>query len=148
MEFKKNDLVTVKIEDMGHDGEGIGKAEGYTLFIKDTVIGDVVEAKIMKMKKNYGYARLVRVLEASKDRTEPKCPVARACGGCQLQFLTYEKQLEFKKKKVMGNLERIGGFSDISVEKVMGMENPWRYRNKAQFPVGKDKDRKDRKSVV
>lgn len=141
MEFKKNDLVTVKIEDMGHDGEGIGKAEGYTLFIKDTVIGDVVEAKIMKMKKNYGYARLVRVLEASKDRTEPKCPVARACGGCQLQFLTYEKQLEFKKKKVMGNLERIGGFSDISVEKVMGMENPWRYRNKAQFPVGKDKDR-------
>lgn len=140
MEFKKNDLVTVKIEDMGYDGEGIGKAEGYTLFIKDTVIGDVVEAKIMKMKKNYGYARLVRVLEASKDRTEPKCSVARACGGCQLQFLTYEKQLEFKKKKVVGNLERIGGFSDISVEKVMGMENPWRYRNKAQFPVGKDKD--------
>lgn len=140
MEFKKNDLVTVKIEDMGHDGEGIGKAEGYTLFIKDTVIGDVVEAKIMKMKKNYGYARLVRVLEASKDRTEPKCPVARACGGCQLQFLAYEKQLEFKKNKVLGNLERIGGFSDISVEKVMGMENPWRYRNKAQFPVGKDKD--------
>lgn len=140
MEFKKNDLVTVKIEDMGHDGEGIGKAEGYTLFIKDTVIGDVVEAKIMKMKKNYGYARLVRVLEASKDRTEPKCSVARACGGCQLQFLTYEKQLEFKKNKVVGNLERIGGFSDISVEKVMGMENPWRYRNKAQFPVGKDKE--------
>ena len=140
MEFKKNDLVTVKIEDMGHDGEGIGKAEGYTLFIKDTVIGDVVEAKIMKMKKNYGYARLVRVLEASKDRTEPKCSVARACGGCQLQFLTYEKQLEFKKNKVLGNLERIGGFSDISVEKVMGMENPWRYRNKAQFPVGKDKE--------
>lgn len=140
MEFKKNDLVTVKIEDMGHDGEGIGKAEGYTLFIKDTVIGDVVEAKIMKMKKSYGYARLVRVLEASKDRAEPKCPVARACGGCQLQFLTYEKQLEFKKKKVVGNLERIGGFSDISIEKVMGMENPWRYRNKAQFPVGKDKD--------
>ncbi len=140
MEFKKNDLVTVKIEDMGHDGEGIGKAEGYTLFTKDTVIGDVVEAKIMKMRKNYGYARLVRVLEASKDRTEPKCPVARACGGCQLQFLTYEKQLEFKKKKVVGNLERIGGFPDISVGKVMGMENPWRYRNKAQFPVGKDKD--------
>lgn len=140
MEFKKNDLVTVKIEDMGHDGEGIGKAEGYTLFIKETVIGDVVEAKIMKMKKNYGYARLVRVLEASKDRTEPKCSVARACGGCQLQFLTYEKQLEFKKNKVVGNLERIGGFSDISVEKVMGMENPWRYRNKAQFPVGKDKE--------
>lgn len=140
MECKKNDLVTVKIEDMGHDGEGIGKVEGYTLFIKDTVIGDVVEAKIMKTKKNYGYARLIRVLEPSKDRTEPKCPVARPCGGCQLQFLTYKKQLEFKKNKVVGNLERIGGFSNLFVEKVIGMENPWRYRNKAQFPVGKDRE--------
>ena len=110
MEFKKNDLLTVVIEDMGHDGEGIGKAGGYTLFIKDAVIGDTVEAKIMKAKKNYGYARLMKVLKPSPYRVEPKCPCARACGGCQLQFLSYEKQLEFKKNKVKGNLERIGGF--------------------------------------
>ena len=90
MEFKKNDLVTVKIEDMGHNGEGIGKAEGYTLFIKDAVIGDTVEAKVMKAKKNYGYARLMRVLEPSPHRVEPKCPCARACGGCNFNFCLME----------------------------------------------------------
>ena len=142
MEFKKNDIVTVKIEDMSHDGSGIGKADGYTLFIKDAVIGDEVEAKIMKTKKNYGFARLINVLVPSPDRTEPKCPKARACGGCQLQFLSYEKQLEFKKNKVDGNLRHIGGFQDFVIEKVMGMKEPWRYRNKAQFPFGKDKDGK------
>lgn len=142
MKFKKNDVVTVEIQDMGHDGEGIGKAEGYTLFIKDAVIGDLVEAKVMKAGKNYGYARLLKVLRPSKDRAEPPCPCARACGGCQLQALSYEKQLEFKEKKVRGNLERIGGFSDFVIEKVIGMEEPWRYRNKAQYPVGKDKDGK------
>lgn len=139
MEFKKNDIVTVKIEDMGHDGEGIGKAEGYTLFIKDAVIGDTVEAKVMKAKKNYGYARLMQVLEPSPYRVEPKCPCARACGGCQLQFLSYDKQLEFKKNKVQGNLERIGGFQNLAIDKVIGMEKPFRYRNKAQYPVGKNK---------
>lgn len=140
MEFKKNDVVTVKIEDMSHDGSGIGKADGYTLFIKDAVIGDEVEAKIMKTKKNYGFARLMNVLVPSPDLTEPKCPKARACGGCQLQFLSYEKQLEFKRNKVDGNLRHIGGFQDFAIEKVMGMDDPWRYRNKAQFPFGKDKD--------
>ena len=95
MEFKKNDTVTVEIQDMSHDGSGIGKAEGYTLFIKDAVIGDTVEVKVMKAKKNYGYARLMKVLTPSQDRTEPRCPQARACGGCQLQFMKYEKQLEF-----------------------------------------------------
>ena len=140
MEFKKNDILTIDIEDMGHDGEGIGKAEGYTLFVKDTVIGDRAEVKIMKAKKNYGYARLLKVLAPSPDRTEPRCPIARACGGCQLQFLSYEKQLEFKKNKVLGNLQRIGGFAGIQAERAIGMENPWRYRNKAQFPVGRNKE--------
>lgn len=140
MEFKKNDVVTVKIEDMSHDGSGIGKADGYTLFIKDAVIRDEVEAKIMKTKRNYGFARLMNVLVPSPDRTEPKCPKARACGGCQLQFLSYDKQLEFKRNKVDGNLRHIGGFQDFAIEKVMGMDDPWRYRNKAQFPFGKDKD--------
>lgn len=88
MEFKKNDILTIDIEDMGHDGEGIGKAEGYTLFVKDTVIGDRAEVKIMKAKKNYGYARLLQVLKPSQDRREPRCSIARACGGCQLQFLS------------------------------------------------------------
>ena len=94
----------------------------------------------MKLKKTYGYARLMELLEASPDRVEPKCPYYRQCGGCQIQALSYEKQLEFKERKVRNNLERIGGFSEIPMEPIVGMEEPYHYRNKAQFPVGTDKD--------
>ena len=140
--MKKDDVIEVKIEDMGVDGEGIGKADGITLFIKDAVIGDVVQAKIMKMKKSYGYARLLEVLTPSPYRIEPKCPVSRPCGGCQLQALSYDKQLEFKENKVRNNLKRIGGFTDIPMEPIAGMKEPYHYRNKAQFPIGRDKDGK------
>ena len=140
--MKKDDVIEVKIEDMGVDGEGIGKADGITLFIKDAVIGDVVQAKIMKMKKSYGYARLLEVLTPSPYRVEPKCPVSRPCGGCQLQALSYDKQLEFKENKVRNNLKRIGGFADIPMEPIAGMKEPYHYRNKAQFPIGRDKDGK------
>ena len=144
MEFQKNDLVTVRIEDMSHDGEGIGKVDGYTLFIKDAVLDDVVQAKIMKCKKNYGYARLEKVLTPSSFRVEPKCRFARQCGGCQIQSLSYEKQLEFKQNKVKNNLIRLGGFSEEMVEQIMepivGMEEPYHYRNKAQYPIGQDKE--------
>ncbi len=140
MEFRKNDMVTIRIEDCGIDGEGIGKADGFTVFVKDAVIGDTVRAKIMKAKKNYGYGRLMEVLEPSPYRTEPKCPYARQCGGCQIQALSYEQQLAFKEAKVRGHLERIGGFREIPMEPIIGMENPYHYRNKAQFPVGRGKD--------
>lgn len=140
--MKKDDVIEVKIEDMGVDGEGIGKADGITLFIKDAVIGDVVQAKIMKMKKSYGYARLLEVLTPSPYRIEPKCPVSRPCGGCQLQALSYEKQLEYKENKVRNNLKRIGGFTDIPMEPIVGMKEPYHYRNKAQFPIGRDKEGK------
>lgn len=142
MDYKKNDIVTVTIEDMGQDGEGIGKIAGYTLFVKDTVIGDVAEVKIIKAKKNYGYGRLMNLLVPSVDRVEPKCPHARRCGGCQIQELSYEKQLEFKQNKVLNHLKRIGGFEEheIPMEPIIGMEYPFSYRNKAQFPVGTDKD--------
>ena len=140
MEYRKNDIVTLKIEDCGIDGEGIGKADGFTVFVKDAVIGDTVRAKIMKAKKNYGYGRLEEIITPSPDRVEPKCQFARQCGGCQLQALSYEKQLEFKTSKVRGHLERIGGFTDIPMEKILGMDRPFHYRNKAQFPVGKSKD--------
>ena len=140
MEYRKNDIVTLKIEDCGIDGEGIGKADGFTVFVKDAVIGDTVRAKIMKAKKNYGYGRLEEILEPSKDRVQPECQFARQCGGCQLQALSYEKQLEFKTNKVRGHLERIGGFTDLPMEPILRMEVPFHYRNKAQFPVGKSKD--------
>ena len=142
MEYRKNDLVTLEIEDCGIDGEGIGKADGFTVFVKDAVIGDTVQAKIIKAKKNYGYGRLMEVLQPSPYRVEPRCAFARQCGGCQLQALSYEKQLEYKTKKVKGHLERIGGFSDIPMEPIIGMDEPYHYRNKAQFPVGRNKDGK------
>ncbi|MFV0464423.1 MAG: 23S rRNA (uracil(1939)-C(5))-methyltransferase RlmD, partial [Lachnospiraceae bacterium] len=138
--IQKNDLIQVKIEDISSAGEGIGKYEGMTFFIKDTVIGDIVTAKIMKLKKTYGYARLMEILEASPDRVEPQCSYARACGGCQLQAMSYKKQLDFKYQKVRNHLIRIGGFSadqlDSITDPIVGMQEPYHYRNKAQFPVG------------
>ncbi len=138
--MKKNDIIQVKIEDMGADGAGIGKMDGFALFIKDAIIGDVVEAKIMKMKKSYGYARLMRILTPSPHRVEAPCPVARPCGGCQLQAMDYQEQLRYKEAKIKNNLQRIGGFTDIPMEPICGMEHPFRYRNKAQFPIGTAKD--------
>ena len=141
--MKKNEEFIITIEDMSEDGSGVGKQDGYIWFIKDTVIGDVVRAGAMKMKKNYGFARLVEVLTPSKDRVVPRCPAARKCGGCQLQSMDYQAQLRFKERKVYNDLRRIGGLKDLrpeDMEPIMGMEEPWRYRNKAQFPFGTDKD--------
>ena len=142
--MQKNDIAVVKITDIGVNGEGIGRVDGYTLFIKDAVIGDTVEAKVMKAKKNYGYARLMKIIEPSKDRVTPRCEHARRCGGCQIQEMSYEKQLEFKARRVRDNLERTGGFAPELLDKVMepavGMEEPFGYRNKAQFPFGTDRD--------
>ncbi len=144
--YHKNDIVTVTIEDIGNDGEGIGKVDGYTLFVKDAVIGDTVEVRITKCKKNYGYARMEKVLVPSSFRVEPKCGFHRQCGGCQIQAMRYERQLMFKQDKVRNNLLRIGGFTteqvDAVMEPIIGMEEPWHYRNKAQYPVGYDKSGK------
>ena len=136
-------MVTVTIEDVGMEGEGIGKIDGFPLFIKDAVVGDTVEAKIIKSKKNYAYARVEKVVTPSPFRVEPPCKSHRQCGGCQIQALSYNRQLAFKQDKVRNNLLRIGGFSEAEVDRVMepvvGMENPFRYRNKAQYPFGTDK---------
>ncbi len=144
MNFQKNEIITVEIEDIGSEGQGIGKADGFTLFVKDAIVGDTVEARILKVKKNYAYARLEKVLIPSPFRVEPKCRYHRQCGGCQLQTLSYEKQLEFKQKKIRDSLVRIGGFAQESVEgwmePMVGMDEPFRYRNKAQYPVGTDRD--------
>lgn len=152
---RKNDIVIVEIEDMSSEGQGIGivrdestgDACGFVLFIKDTVIGDVAEVKVIKTKKSYGYARMVRLITPSKDRVEARCPVARQCGGCQLQEMNYAAQLIFKQNKVKNNLKRIGGLSeenkDYEMLPIIGMDapyEPFHYRNKAQFPVGADKD--------
>ena len=142
--MKKNDSIELKIEDMGVDGEGIGKYEGMTFFVKDAVIGDTIRAGITKLKKNYGYARVQEILEPSPYRVQPECPLYARCGGCQIQAMDYRQQLCYKQKKVRGNLIRIGGFApeliDSVMEEIVGMEQPYRYRNKAQFPIGADRD--------
>lgn len=156
--YEKNQMIRVEITDMGIEGEGIGKIDGFPFFIKDALIGDVVEAKVMKAKKNYAYARLEKVVTPSSFRVEPKCSFARSCGGCQLQAMDYAQQLAFKNRKVRNNMLRIGGFSkellDSIMEPPVGMginctesrilggkkEEPFHYRNKAQFPFGYDKE--------
>ena len=144
--MKKNDLFSLKITDMGVDGEGIGKYDGMTFFVKDALIGDEIRARATKLKKHYGYARVEEIITPSPYRVEPQCPLHRRCGGCQIQALSYEEQLAFKENKVRSNLQRIGGFSKEELEQVclpiVGMEHPFRYRNKAQFPVGLDKEGK------
>ena len=142
--LQKNDRIELKIEDMGVDGQGIGKYDGMTFFVKDAVIGDEIRARVTKLKKNYGYARMEEILSPSEARTVPECELYKRCGGCQIQAMDYGKQLEFKQNKVRGNLIRIGGFAPEFVDEVMqpivGMETPYRYRNKAQFPIGTDKE--------
>ncbi len=195
MEIRKNDVLELEIVDMSENGEGIGKElpcreehpgkntdEGrdkngaqtrsrYTWFVRDAVIGDRIEARAMKMKKHYGFARLLKVLEPSAARIEARCPAARQCGGCQLQMMSYEEQLRFKERKVCNNLKRIGGLDNLILpgalegsalsggpdleegkaelkdglcimEPIIGMKDPWRYRNKAQIPFGRDKEGK------
>lgn len=140
--YKKDDFLTADIVDMDSEGLGIGKVDGYTVFVKDAVVGDKCLVKIMKAKKNYAYAHLEEITIPSKFRIEPKCSKAKACGGCQLQAIDYKKQLEFKRDKVFNNLVRIGGFDGEYIKSIeedtLGMEEPFRYRNKAQYPVGLD----------
>ncbi len=139
---KKNDEYIVTIEDMGSEGEGVGKIDGYTVFVKDALPGEKARIKITKAGKSFGYGRLMEVLEPSEYRVEPRCPIARKCGGCQIQEMSYEAQLAFKEKKVQSNLERIGKIppSQYQMCTIIGMEEPYNYRNKAQYPVGLDKD--------
>ena len=141
--MKKDDILTVEITDLTNEGLGVGKSEGFPLFIKDTVPGDIAKVKVIKLKKSYGYGRLMEIVQPSADRIEPFCDIHRACGGCQLQTMSYEGQLRFKYNKVLNNLVRIGGFDETEIssisEGIVGMEDPTAYRNKAQFPIGYDR---------
>ena len=141
----KNEKFQITIEDLGENGEGIGRADGYTLFVKGALIGDVIEGVVTKAQKNYGFGRLLRVLTPGPDRIEAECKVASPCGGCQLQCMSYEAQLKFKQRKVREHLIRIGGLSaeeaDGIMQPIIGAEDPWRYRNKAQVPFAEKNGR-------
>ncbi len=136
----KNTTHTAKITDFGTEGEGICKIDGYTLFVPNAVKGDVIEVLVVKENKNFGYGKLLRVIEPSSLRTEPLCPVFSKCGGCSMQSVSYDAQLEFKKDKVLQSLIRIGGFGDAEITSVRGSDPCYYYRNKAQFPVTQTPD--------
>ncbi|MCR5591761.1 MAG: 23S rRNA (uracil(1939)-C(5))-methyltransferase RlmD [Lachnospiraceae bacterium] len=143
MDHQKNQIVTVTINDISSNGEGIGKYEGYTLFVKDAIPGDVVKARLTRVKKNYAFARCEELITPSSERVEPFCEKNRSCGGCQIQAMSYAAQLDFKQNKVRNNLTRIGGVPeeivDGAFEPIIGMTRPERYRNKAQYPIGYDR---------
>ncbi|MDT8862497.1 23S rRNA (uracil(1939)-C(5))-methyltransferase RlmD [Alkalihalobacillus sp. MEB130] len=135
---KKNDQLQVTIEDLTHEGAGVAKVDGYTLFVPNTLPGELVDIKVIKTNKGYGFARLLDIKKESEHRAEPLCPVYHQCGGCQIQHLHYDAQLLSKQKQVKDVLERIGGLKDVTVHPALGMEHPWRYRNKAQVPIGEE----------
>jgi 23S rRNA (uracil1939-C5)-methyltransferase len=147
----KNDEVTLDIVGLTQDGEGVGRVDGFALFVQGALPGERVRAKVLKVKKQYGYAKMLELLEASPDRAEAPCPIYRQCGGCQLQHMEYRAQLEWKRQHVIDSLTRIGklrvagggsgagdGGADggVVVHPTIGMIDPWRYRNKAQVPIG------------
>ncbi|WP_258313481.1 23S rRNA (uracil(1939)-C(5))-methyltransferase RlmD [Paenibacillus sp. tmac-D7] len=142
----KNEDYIAEIVGLGHDGEGVGRVNGFTLFVQGALPGEKVRVKVVKLKKQYGYAKLLDILEPSADRVDAPCPIYKQCGGCQLQHMSYEAQLRWKRQLVADNLERIGKLAvagpgdaageGILVHPTIGMDDPWRYRNKAQVPIG------------
>lgn len=174
----KNEETVIDIIGMNHDGEGVGRANGYTLFVQGALLGETVRVRVMKTKKQYGYAKLLEIVKASPDRVSAPCPIYDQCGGCQIQHMSYAGQLAWKRQLVVDNLQRIGKLNvlvedeeqaiqpeqtsteeqmngsnrirlrmegvmneedaehAIRVLPTMGMDEPWRYRNKAQVPIG------------
>lgn len=139
---EKNKDYEIYIDGFGYEGEGVGKIDNFTVFVKDALKGEKVKAKIVKINKNFAFGKLLEVLEASKDRVKPICPSYKRCGGCRLQHLSYEGQLDFKKDRVKDSFEKIAkikvGEEDAGVKlyDTIGMETPYYYRNKVQLPVG------------
>lgn len=140
--IQKNEDLILNIDSQGYEGEGVGRHEGFPIFVQGALKGEQAKVKIVKVNKNYGFGKLEEILESSSQRIEPVCSIYKRCGGCNLQHSLYEGQLEFKRERVEDCLKKIGGLKDIEVKPTLGMKEPWRYRNKVQLPVGKNKDGK------
>ncbi|WP_445490001.1 23S rRNA (uracil(1939)-C(5))-methyltransferase RlmD [Niallia sp. 03133] len=136
---QKNDIIDIIFEDLTHDGSGVAKVDGYPLFIPNGLPGEKATVKVVKTNKNYGFGRLLELQKKSPYRVEAPCPIYKECGGCQLQHLNYEGQLQIKHKQVQDVLTRIGKIN-TTVHPTLGMKEPWRYRNKVQVPIGEQED--------
>jgi len=137
---KKNEVYRIEISGMTHEGQGVGRIENFTVFVDGSIKGEEVEIKIIKVNKSYAVGKLLNILKASPDRAEPICKVFNRCGGCSLQHMSAQAALKFKTDVVIENIRRIGKLKDVVVHDTIGMENPFNYRNKAQYPVGQLKD--------
>lgn len=135
-DIKKNEIYTIDITGMTHEAQGVGRVDGFTVFVDGALEGERVEVKIIKLAKSYAVGKLLNILTPSPNRIEPFCSSYRRCGGCNLQHLNYKAQLDFKTNLVQESLKRIGKLEDVVVHNTIGMDNSLAYRNKAQFPVG------------
>jgi 23S rRNA (uracil1939-C5)-methyltransferase len=134
--MKKNDTYTARVERYGSNGEGICMIDGLIVFVPYALVGEEITLKMIKVQKNFGIGKLLEIKEKSEERVNPPCDVFKQCGGCQLQHMAYEAQLALKRQTVVDAMERIGGFKQCDVRAVMGMDDPWAYRNKVQYPIG------------
>ena len=135
--MKKNDEVLLNIEDIGVTGEGVGKKDGFPIFIDYALPGELIKTKILNIKKNYGFGKIINIEKESENREVPKCPYYYKCGGCQIMHTSYDYQLIYKYHRVKDSLERIGKLDDVNVKETIGMEDPYFYRNKVQIPLGR-----------
>lgn len=132
---RRNDDITLDITALGAEGQGIGRVEGYAVFVPGTLPGERVRAHIIKAGAGFGVAKLLEIETPAKERVFPPCAIFAQCGGCTLQHMEYSAQLRYKRQVVEDALRRIGGFADVAVPPVLGMEQPWQYRNKGSFPI-------------
>lgn len=133
---KKNETITLQFEDLTHQGNGVGKVDGYPLFVPFALPGEEASVRVVKVNKNFGYGKLEEIHKRSPHRQEPPCHVYEKCGGCQLQHMSYEMQLDMKQNQVKNAMQKIAHLPDVPVHPTLGMKDPWRYRNNIQIPVG------------
>ncbi|WP_206458340.1 23S rRNA (uracil(1939)-C(5))-methyltransferase RlmD [Anaerovorax sp. IOR16] len=133
--MKLGEVYKIEIIDMGMEGEGIGKVDGMAVFVEGAIVGDLAEVEITQVKKSFARGKVLSLIQKSEHRILPQCSYAEECGGCTFQSMDYEGQLSLKQKWVSDRLQRIGGVTDVEVKPTLGMNEPYRYRNKAQFPI-------------
>ncbi len=134
--MEKNNLLTIDITDLGENGEGIGRHEGMAVFVPGALPGENITARIRSQKKNYAHGRLVEILSASPERVIPPCAIASLCGGCQIQAMSYDSQLKWKESHVRACMDRIAKLPEVTISPIIGMADPWHYRNKVLYPAG------------